>query len=193
MSGLHRFSGRHGRRWGIAATLLICTLSTVQLTAACGSTAARAIVHSPGTAVPAAVPTSAHWLWPLDPPHRIMRGFEAPATPYTAGHRGIDIVAASAQRVYAPDAAVVHFSGTVVDRPVITLETADGVLISMEPVSGSLPVGLGVSAGEGVGVVATGGHCSAACLHFGVRVHGRYVSPLLYLGGVQRAVLLPLS
>jgi murein DD-endopeptidase MepM/ murein hydrolase activator NlpD len=193
MSGLHLFAGHHGRRRSITATLLLCALLTVPPAAAFGSTGARAIVHSPGASVPASVPASAHWLWPLDPPHRILRGFEAPATRYTAGHRGIDIVAASAQRVYAPDAAIVHFSGTVVDRPVITLETADGVLISMEPVAGSVPVGAGVSAGESVGVVASGGHCSAACLHFGVRVHGRYVSPLLYLGGIQRAVLLPLS
>jgi hypothetical protein len=43
-----------------------------------------------------------------------------------------------------------------------------------------------------VGTVATGGHCEGSCIHFGVRLHGEYVSPLLYLAGVPRAVLLPL-
>ncbi|WP_443208538.1 hypothetical protein [Salinibacterium sp. PAMC 21357] len=35
------------------------------------------------------------------------------------------------------------------------------------------------------------GHCTRPCLHFGVRVEGEYVSPLNYLSGIPRAVLLP--
>ena len=45
--------------------------------------------------------------------------------------------------------------------------------------------------GDEVGVVALGGHTAAGALHFGVRLDGEYINPLLLLGGVPRAVLLP--
>ena len=31
------------------------------------------------------------WAWPVPAPHPIARPFIAPETPYTAGHRGLDI------------------------------------------------------------------------------------------------------
>lgn len=134
-----------------------------------------------------------YWVWPVAPPHRIGRGFQAPATRYSAGHRGIDIVAAAGQQISAPTDAVVHFSGRVVDRPVLTLETSDGLLISMEPVESSVQHGAHVGKGDIVAATSRGGHCDAVCVHLGVRRNGEYVSPLLFLGGLERAVLLPLS
>lgn len=132
------------------------------------------------------------WHWPVDPPWTIVRPFEAPATRYAAGHRGIDIAATRGAAVYAPADGTVRFSARVVDRPVITLEHAGDLLSSMEPVSGSLEPGTFVRRGERIGTVAGGGHCDGSCLHLGVRLHGDYVSPMLYLGSVPRAVLLPL-
>ena len=132
------------------------------------------------------------WTWPVTGRHILIRGFEAPATRYSAGHRGIDIAAAVGSAVTAPTAGVVRFAGVVVDRPTITLATPEGVLVSMEPVSPELPTGASVTKGAPLGRVATGGHCSGNCLHLGVRVDGRYVSPLRFFGGVPRAVLLPL-
>lgn len=132
------------------------------------------------------------WAWPLAPPWRVLRPFEAPPTRYSAGHRGIDLAAAAGQEVLAPAAAMVYFTGHVAGRPVITLQPADGVLVSMEPVASALPAGDEVPRRGSVGTVAAGGHCDGACLHLGVRVNGEYVSPLLYFGGVPRAVLLPI-
>ena len=130
------------------------------------------------------------WSWPVDPPHAVVRPYEPPPTAYSAGHRGIDL-AAPGGTVYAPADGIVHFAGTVVDRPVLSLEHADGVLTSYEPVVTALAAGDAVARGQPIGTVRAG-HCPGApCLHFGVRVGGKYASPLLWLGGIERAVLLP--
>jgi murein DD-endopeptidase MepM/ murein hydrolase activator NlpD len=130
-------------------------------------------------------------MWPIAPPHPITQGYKAPATRYSAGHRGIDISAQPGSAVFAPADGIIHFTGVVVDRPVLTLEIAGDLLATSEPVESSLAVGTAVHAGDAIGIVASGGHCSA-CLHFGVRLNGEYVSPLLYLSGVERAILLPM-
>lgn len=135
---------------------------------------------------------SRHWVWPLAGARRVLRGFEAPASRYSAGHRGIDLSAGQGAVVVTPATGAVHFAGVVVDRSTVTIETPDGLLISMEPVTSDLKSGTPVTAGAPIGVVSEGGHCSSRCLHLGVRVDGQYVSPLRYFGGVPRAVLLPM-
>ncbi len=134
--------------------------------------------------------TAAHWSWPVGPAHALARPFVAPATEYGAGHRGIDIRAPSGSAVRAPADGVVHFAGFVVDRPVLSISHAGGVLSSFEPVVASVAAGDHVRRGQVIGVLLAG-HCSSACLHLGARVSGQYVNPLLFLGEVPRAVLLP--
>ena len=130
------------------------------------------------------------WAWPVEPPHIVVRPYAAPASAYSAGHRGVDL-AAPGGAVYAPADGVVHFAGTVVDRPVLSIEHAGGVLTSYEPVITALRTGDAVARGQPIGTVQPG-HCAdAVCLHFGVRVKGEYASPLRWLGGVEPAVLLP--
>ena len=75
----------------------------------------------------------------------------------------------------------------------LSIDHGDGVVSSIEPVVSAVRAGASVGRGDPVGAVGTGGHCDAACVHLGVRVHGEYVSPMLFLGGVPRAVLLPLA
>jgi murein DD-endopeptidase MepM/ murein hydrolase activator NlpD len=60
-------------------------------------------------------------------------------------------------------------------------------------VVGSVEVGSSVARGAPIGSVGTGGHCADGCVHFGVRVDGVYVNPMLLLGEVPPAVLLPLA
>jgi len=133
---------------------------------------------------------AARWAWPVAPPHAIVRPYLAPATPYGPGHRGIDIRAPAGSPVRAPADGIVHFAGFVVDRPVLSIAHAGGVLSSFEPVEASVATGDPVRRGQIVGILLDG-HCAAACLHLGARVDGQYVSPLLFLGEVPRAVLLP--
>ena len=133
------------------------------------------------------------WRWPLAPPVQVAAPFLAPATRYSAGHRGIDLVAATGTPVLAPTDGVVSFAGTVVDRPLVTIDHGDGVLVSLEPVLASAAEGEPVARGQPIGSVAAGGHCADGCLHLGVRVYGEYVSPLAFITGLPRAVLLPMG
>jgi murein DD-endopeptidase MepM/ murein hydrolase activator NlpD len=144
---------------------------------------------SAAAADPPRVPGS-RWSWPVAPPHPIARPFVAPATEYGAGHRGIDIRAPAGSVVRAPADGVVHFAGFVVDRPVLSISHAGGVLSSFEPVDATVAAGDHVRRGQVVGVLLAG-HCSSSCLHLGARIDGEYVNPLLFLGEVPRAVLLP--
>ena len=137
----------------------------------------------------ASVAATPLWHWPVSGARVIVRPYLAPATPYGPGHRGVDL-AASGAVVTAPADGIVHFSGIVVDRPVLSIEHAGGFLSSYEPVSSSLTKGDAVARGDPIGTLEPG-HCTSPCLHFGVRLDGEYVSPLLLLGGVPRAVLLP--
>ncbi len=134
--------------------------------------------------------TAPRWEWPIAAPHPIVRPFIAPPTPYSAGHRGIDIGTAPETPVVAPADGIVHFAGVVVDRPVLSLRHAGGLISSFEPVTSELVEGADVTRGSVIGALAAG-HCSTPCLHFGVRLHGEYVSPLNYLGGIPPSVLLP--
>ena len=146
------------------------------------------ITVSSGASAP--VSAEAGWSWPVETPHPVVRPYIAPETPYAAGHRGIDIGAGASTEVRAPLAGVVHFAGTVVDRPVLSIRHPGGVITSYEPVTTVLTQGDSVAQGEIVGELQPG-HCSVSCLHFGVRLDGEYVSPLNYLGAIPRAILLP--
>ena len=142
-------------------------------------------------AVTAVVPSAAadgDWRWPVDPPRVVERPFIAPATPYSAGHRGADFGAGTS--LYAPAAGTVRFAGVVVDRPVLSIDHGGGVISSYEPVVASVAKGDSVAAGQVIGTIL-GGHCRSPCVHMGVRVNGEYVSPMSFFGEIPRAILLP--
>lgn len=136
------------------------------------------------------------WSWPVPDPHPVVRGFEAPATAWAAGHRGIDVAAPVGTPVRAPDDGVVAFAGRVVDRGVLSIDHG-GLRSSFEPVEASVPTGSAVRRGQVVAHVAMGAGHPAGVLHIGARVREgdewAYVSPLLLLGGAEHAVLLPLA
>lgn len=146
--------------------------------------------HEPLPAGRSAAGTAPDWTWPVGPAHAIVRPFIAPLTPYAAGHRGIDIAAATDTAVVAPADGVVHFSGFVVDRPVLSIRHPDGLISSFEPIESALAEGVPVRRGDAIGTVRAG-HCAETCLHLGVRRYGEYLSPLNYLGGIPLSVLLP--
>ena len=150
--------------------------------------AAHAVIGRGHSELPHAVRGT--WSWPVIGPHPLARPYLAPPTPYSAGHRGIDIRAAVGSDVLAPDDGVVHFVGVVVDRPVLSIAHSDGVLLSFEPVTSTLGAGDPVVRGQVVGTLLPG-HCAQACLHLGARVDGKYLNPLLFLGGMPWSVLLP--
>ncbi len=130
------------------------------------------------------------WLWPVQP-FRLEEPFAAPAHRYGSGHRGIDVRPLENQEVLAPADGDIAFSGKVAGRGIVTIDHGDGLVTTLEPIESSLEAGEHVARGAPVGAIALGGHTPAGALHFGVRLQGEYINPMLLLGGVPRAVLLP--
>lgn len=145
---------------------------------------AAAVVPAPAVAAAAS-----GWQWPLAPAPAVVRPFHAPPTPWSAGHRGVDLAARTGQQVRAPVAGRVAFTGLVAGRAVLVLRHEGGLRTSYEPVTTTLTVGSAVAAGQVVGVVtATPGHClPAACVHWGLRRGSTYLDPLTLLAAPGRA------
>jgi hypothetical protein len=120
--------------------------------------------------------------------------YVAPQTEYGAGHRGVDLRLELNTIIKAPVAGEVSFVGLVVDRPLVTISTANGYLVSLEPVCSNLRVGDSVKAG-----IEFAWHCSPenayeyhceSCIHLSVRSAYGYLSPEYFLAGLKPSVLL---
>lgn len=144
------------------------------------------------------------WLPPLSgaTEAHVDRPFVAPEMPWSAAHRGVDLLTGSVE-VLAPAPGEVTFVGTVVDRPVVTIRHPDGLLSSFEPVESDLQVGQTVSQGQTIGnISAEHHHCASTCLHWGVRkpdawhigsaVRDLYIDPAFLLGWTEPSVLWPI-
>ncbi|MGC5616214.1 murein hydrolase activator EnvC family protein [Georgenia sp. Z1491] len=131
--------------------------------------------------------------WPTGGPVRVVAPFEGSATPYGPGHRGVDLDVRPGTVILAAADGIVAFRGSVADRPVISIDHADGIRTTYEPVSSSLSTGDAVAGGDPIGTL-TAGHCPPpGCLHWGAR-HGShdYVDPMSLIGDAPQPVrLLP--
>ncbi len=130
------------------------------------------------------------WVWPLVG-FTVAEPYRQPAHAYAEGHRGIDLRARQSFDVRAPAGGVVAFVGEVAGRAVVTIDHGDGLVTTLEPAVAVVEVGEVVERAKVVAALAVGGHARPGDLHFGVRRDGEYINPLLLLGGVPRAVLLP--
>jgi murein DD-endopeptidase MepM/ murein hydrolase activator NlpD len=139
-----------------------------------------ALLARPGTAAAApGVPTGR---WPLAGSPRVLKPFAPPAQRYGRGHRGVDLSARVGEPVLAALAGRVAFAGQVAGRGVVSVDTA-GLRMTYEPVAAQVAEGASVRAGQPLGVVGSGGHCSGSCLHWGLRSGTDYLNPLLVVGG----------
>jgi hypothetical protein len=120
--------------------------------------------------------------------------YVAPKTEYGAGHRGVDLRLGLDSTIKAPAAGKISFVGLVVDRPVVTIITANGYLATFEPACTNLVVGDAGKAGSDFAW-----HCAPeteyeyhceSCIHFSVRSTYGYLSPEYFLGGLKPSVLL---
>jgi murein DD-endopeptidase MepM/ murein hydrolase activator NlpD len=167
----------------------VFSLPTVRTLATIVVPLAAILVHA--VAAPPESVDWPRWRWPLTGQHSVVAPYRAPAHEYGPGHRGADLAARHEAEVLAPADGVVAFSGTVVDRPLLTIAHADGLVTTFEPVRSALRPGDSVSAGQEIGLVSAGGHTSVDALHIGVRHDGDYINPMLLFGEVPRAILLP--
>lgn len=128
-------------------------------------------------------------VWPLGPPRPpLVRGWQPPATPYAAGHRGVDLAAPPGTPVRAAAAGEVTFTGPVGGRGVLTItlpapEGTTPLRTTYEPVRPLTTTGTQVQPGEVVAVTTDdpASHCAATCLHWGLRQGDTYLNPLTLL------------
>jgi murein DD-endopeptidase MepM/ murein hydrolase activator NlpD len=113
----------------------------------------------------------------------VIRPFEAPLGPYGSGHRGIDIGAPTGTPVRAAADGVVAFAGRIGGELHASVEHPDGIRTSYSYLASvDVRSGDAVARGDVIGTSARGhvgiepGH-----LHFGARLAGRYIDPMLLL------------
>lgn len=88
----------------------------------------------------------------------------------------------------------VVFAGRVAGRGVVSVDHANGLRTTYEPVEPAAEVGETLAAGQTLGTLSAGhpGCPAAACLHWGLRRGDAYLDPLALLGR-GRVRLLPLQ
>ncbi|SFO86269.1 Peptidase family M23 [Geodermatophilus dictyosporus] len=134
-------------------------------------------VAGPGVAVAPA------WVSPVGDPPVVTRPFVPPPSPYGPGHRGADLAGAPGAVVGAAGDGVVVFAGMVAGRPVVSVDHADGLRTTYEPVAPVVAAGQAVTRGAPLGTLLAGheGCPAAACLHWGLRRGETYLDPLSLL------------
>lgn len=125
-------------------------------------------------------------------PLRVTAAFDPPAHDWESGHRGADLAASEGTEVGAAAAGTVTFAGTVVDRGVVVISHG-AVRTTYEPVVPSVAVGAAVTARQVIGVIGTGAHCSARCLHWGAKLGDDYIDPLALLRDYRPVLKTPRS
>lgn len=140
---------------------------------------AAAAVAFLATGTSAAADPAARFRPPL-PQLTVAEPFDEPEARWLPGHRGVDLTAAAGSEVRSPAAGTVSFAGTVVDRPVVSIDHG-GLRTTYEPVLARVARGQSVAPGDVIGVIGDGGHCSGRCLHWGAIVDERYLDPLALL------------
>ncbi len=165
----------------VLGTIVVAVLAPAPSTADDGG--------SPRPVTPSA---AAGWVAPLPGGVTVTRAFEAPAHAYGPGHRGADLGGAVGTPVLAAGDGAVVFAGMVAGRPVVSIDHADGLRTTYEPVDPGVGAGQQVVRGSPIGTLVPG-HAGCpvdACLHWGLRRGETYLDPLLLL--VVRVRLLPL-
>lgn len=142
-----------------------------------------------------AVQPDGPWVWPLvGGGAAVVRGFDPPAQPWEAGHRGVDLLGAEHQTVRAAGAGIVTYAGPVAGVGVVTV-THGELRTTYQPVRPTVSVGERVTAGDQIGtLLRAGSHCPpSACLHWGLLRGDVYLDPLGLVHRAGRPRLLPLG
>ena len=138
-----------------------------------------------GAVFAAAALASAAWVRPVPAP--ITHGFDPPATPYAAGHRGVDFATASATPVRAVGGGVVTFSGRVANNAYVTVEHPNGWRTTYSYLrTTAVKRGDRVAAGETLGT-------TTSQLHLGLKIDGRYADPARLFPARPRVHLAPIN
>lgn len=135
-------------------------------------------------------PASTGFHRPL-PGSAVSRPFAPPTSAYGPGHRGADLAGVPGATVSAAGPGIVRYAGPLAERSLVSIEHADGLRTTYEPIRPTVEAGQQVAAGQPIGVLEPGhpGCAAPACLHWGVRRDASYLDPLTLLGGVEVRLL----
>lgn len=126
-----------------------------------------------------AEPRPAAFRLPVD--GRVLEHFDAPASRYLAGHRGVDLAAPAGSVVAAAGPGTVSFAEVVAGARWVTVDHGGGLTTTYGEL-GRIDVQVGrlVAAGQRLGVAGPT-HGRPGVLHWGARRHGEYIDPLTLL------------
>jgi murein DD-endopeptidase MepM/ murein hydrolase activator NlpD len=159
-----------------------------------GSDSSRAGSPGLGSSSPVAVsaPAPVRFGAPLAGALVVLRAFEPPPTPYSSGHRDVDLAALPGAAVLAAGDGRVSFAGPVAGRGVLVIAHPDGIRTEYEPVVALVHAGAPVTRGELVArVAALSDGCRQSCLRWGARDRDGYIDPLRLLAELGPVRLLP--
>jgi hypothetical protein len=133
------------------------------------------------------------WVRPVD--GAVARPFAAPLTSYGAGHRGVDLVAAPGTPVRAASDGVVVFAGSVAGSLHVVIRHSTDVRTGYSFLrSIAVRTGEGVRRGAVVGAAGgSGPDHEPGVLHFGLRIKGRYVDPMVLFAPVDLSAAIHLT
>ena len=117
--------------------------------------------------------------WPYVWPVRgsVTDVFRAPANPYAAGNRGIELATAPGSSVVAARSGTVTFAGQVAGRAYVTIQHQDGVRTTVGPVA-IIGVRRGQAVATGDSIATTG-----SWVHISARIGESYIDPAILFGG----------
>lgn len=140
-----------------------------------------------GLASPASLAAGDAAVAPL--PGAVIRGFDPPAQPWLAGHRGVDLSGEIGEPVVSALGGTVSFVGQVAGIPVLVVSHGR-LRTTYQPIRAVVGVGTHVGAGQQIGTLAAGHPCgSGDCLHWGLKDGERYLDPLSVLGSAEIRLL----
>lgn len=111
----------------------------------------------------------------------ILRPADIPERNWDPGHRGVDLALDIGDDVLAAEDGIVAFAGLVAGMPVISIDHADGIRTTYQPVHAHVSVDKYVRAGEVIGRLAPHPRGELG-LHWGARTgKDQYINPLSLL------------
>ena len=117
-------------------------------------------------------------------PHAIhvTRSADIPRQNWLPGHRGVDLALEVGADVRAAEEGTVAFAGMVAGTPVVSIDHADGIRTTYQPVHARVRAGDAVSEGQVIGRLAPSTSGEHDGLHWGA-LSGRdsYINPLTLL------------
>ena len=143
-----------------------------------GTSTQEGVGQSPGPLRP-----RGRYQWPTGAPATVVEAFDPPAVVWGRGHRGVDLAAAEGAQIRSAAAGTVVFAGMVAGRPVVSIDHADGIRTTYEPVEPTVGAGEAVGAGQVIGTLLPGHRSDGVCaLHWGARTGPKtYINPLRLL------------